>query len=89
MARDELVAAAMPLVELMKRSSLAEPPIAMDECDALNVAICRYHNGRIAHSPTGNDRHGNVYWCPVGSMFWHYSERRAGLHAPLNFPRGM
>lgn len=73
----------------MKRSSLAEPPIGMHECNELDVAICRYHDGRIAHSPGTNDRYGNVYYCPVGEMYWRYTQRQSGMLAPLKFAKGM
>ena len=66
-------------------STAADPPITVAEARAAETAICRWHNGRIAHSPTGNDSYGNVYLCPVGGMYWRYTERDASMYAPLNY----
>lgn len=73
----------------MKRSSLAEPPIAVGECNVLQVAICRFHDGRIGFSPAAGDEFGNVYFCPVGGMYWRYTQRRSGMLTPMKFPKGL
>lgn len=49
-------------------STWADPPITADEARAAQDAICRWHNGRIAHSPSSSDRYGNVYFWPIGRL---------------------
>lgn len=67
-------------------SSSADPPITAAEARAADTAVCRWHNGRIVHSPTPADRYGNVYFCPVGRTYWRYSKQDSGFYAPLDYP---
>lgn len=89
MKLSELSGGAQPQIEEPKlpypRSSGAEPPITVEEARAADTAICRWHNGSIAHSPTTNDVYGRVYLCPVGKSYWRYSREDAGMYAPLTY----
>lgn len=69
-------------------SDLADPPITPDEARAAETAVCRYHNGRIGHSPTTSDIEGRVLFCPVGGQYWRYSKQQSGMYAPLDYGPG-
>lgn len=70
-------------------SPLAKPPIRGPEAVNAPTAICRMHNGRIAHGLAAGDYYGMVLYCPVGKMYWRLQERIPGLFAPLKFPKGL
>ena len=64
-------------------STLAEPPITVDEARAATETICRWHEGLIARSPTQSDTDGKVFFCPIGRMYWRYAKQSSGFLKPL------
>jgi len=70
-------------------SSLAQPPIRPDEALNAPTAVCRYHDGRIRHTWAEGDRYGNVYFCPIGQMYWRLNKHQNGFLEPLSFPKGL
>jgi len=71
-------------------SAMADPPISAVEARAPDTAICRWHNGLIANSPTTNDVEGRVYFCPMGRQYWRYGKQQGGMLPlpPLRYPKG-
>lgn len=64
-------------------STIAEPPIMAEEARAATETICRWHEGRIATSPTPSDTEGTVFFCPIGRMYWRYAKQMSGFLKPL------
>jgi hypothetical protein len=66
-------------------SSLADPPITLAEALAVDLAqdttLCRLHRGQHTHLNID----GRVYFCPVGRMFWRYSNRPSEFLKPLRY----
>jgi hypothetical protein len=66
-------------------SSLADPRPRADECERAQTAICPYHGGLIATQPTQHDHEGDVYFCPIGGMYWRYTRQRHKGLKPLRW----
>jgi hypothetical protein len=62
-------------------SSLADPPVTMDEARAAETAICRWHGSQYGHLNV----EGRVYLCPIGGQLWRHNGSQSGMHAPLRF----
>jgi len=67
----------------------ADEPITPPEAEGARHTVCRMHNGLIRRGLTLGDRWGQVYFCPVGRMYWRLERHMGGMYAPLNFPKGM
>lgn len=65
-------------------SSLADPPITVEEARAAKDSICPFHNGLVRES---GDVEGRVFWCPVGRTYWRYTKHpaNAGMYATLPY----
>ncbi len=70
-------------------SELAEPLVTAEEARNAPTAVCRIHKGRIADQLADGDYYGQVYWCPIGAMYWRLTRHVSGMHTPLTFPRGL
>ena len=66
-----------------------DPPILPEECEEGNVAICRYHGGKVRDGLASGDYFGRVYLCPIGGMYWRLTKPKLGMNTPLRWPKGM
>ena len=68
-------------------SSLADPPITLSEALAVDLGrdttICRWHRGQYTHL----NADGNVYFCPIGRMYWRHTKRPSEFLRPLPYPK--
>jgi hypothetical protein len=59
----------------------------LDEARAAETSTCSWHDGRIKADPLPSDVDGNVYFCPLGRLYWRYTKRDDAFHRPLPGPR--
>jgi hypothetical protein len=68
-------------------SSLADPPITLAEALAVDPAqettLCRLHRGQHIHL----NLDGQVYFCPIGRMYWRHTKKPSEFLRPLRYPR--
>lgn len=69
-----------------RTSSLAKPPITLEEVRTAETATCRLHHGHISHTRVTSDAWDKVYFCPIGRQYWRYSKRLSELLRPLRYP---
>jgi hypothetical protein len=62
-------------------SSLADPPISIEEAKTAETAICRWHGSQYTHLNV----EGRVYFCPIGGQLWRHSAKQSGMYALLRF----
>lgn len=76
--------------EPFEASSLAEPPITIEEVREArqrgdHETVCRCHKGQFTHLNTD----GAVYFCTIGRQWWRYSRQLSGMYAPLRYKGGL
>ncbi|HWG75352.1 MAG TPA: hypothetical protein VN660_00990 [Steroidobacteraceae bacterium] len=60
-------------------SSLADPPITLEEAQQAQDAICPFHGSQYRYL----NQEGRVYRCPIGGQLWRHSGKQGGMYAPL------
>lgn len=68
-------------------SGLADPPITISEARAIDLArdttICRWHRGEW----TQLNVEGNVYFCPIGRMYWRHTRLLSDYLTRPRYPK--